>query len=115
MEENETVPTDGETTATRLSDTELCVRYNGSSNYRILNASDLSGDRSDGPGEDVTWTPGSEVPWSLWLERAGSEERAVEVFRLHNYEFELVGPGAEEVLNSEDGGEEEFAIGGSAE
>jgi hypothetical protein len=97
-----------------LSETVLCVRYNGSSNYRILNTADLSGNQDNGPGEDLVWTPGFEVPWSLWLSRAGSTERALEVLGAHSHEFELVGPGADEVRGAAaEAGAEEFAIGGS--
>lgn len=94
-----------------LSETVLCVRYTGNSDYRILNRASLSGGL-DHPGhaDELIWTPGFEVPWSLWLEYAGSEERAREVFSKNAHEFELVGPGAEDI---EDLGVEEFSIGES--
>lgn len=102
MEDEEQLP---------LSATEVCVRYTGTSNYRLMSRFDLSGDLGDNATEQMEWTPGSEVLWATWLDFAGSEERALEVFRRHNHEFEIVGPGAGDILDTEDG-EEDFAIGG---
>lgn len=91
----------------------IYVQYKGSSNFRILSRADLCGDK-DHPGhaDELVWTPGSKVSWGLWMDYAGSPERAVEVFRTNAQDFILVGPGAEEILNG-DSGEEEFVIGES--
>lgn len=94
----------------RLSDTVLCVRYNGKSDWRTLTRRDLSGDPGESTTDTLNWTPDSEMDWALWLGYAGSRERAMEVLQAHSHEFELVGPGANELSSEFE--EEEFEIGG---
>lgn len=108
-------PEDEEAVERPLSETTLCVRYTGTSNWRYLTRSDLAGTPSTGDetGDQLAWSPQSEVDFGFWLEYAGSRERALEVLRQHAHEFELVGPGAEEF--AADVEDEEFSIGGSVE
>lgn len=90
-----------------LHETTLCVRYTGTSDVRRLSHQDLLGPHADTPGRDagLEWTSGSDVPYALWEMFAGSRERAMEVLQKHAYEFQLVGPGAEDIE-----GEEEFSF-----
>lgn len=85
-----------------LSETELCVKYTDTANMRLMNRWALSGVLEGDPGEDLVWTPGSEVPYSKWLDYAGSEERAQEVLSQHSHEFVLVGPGADDIEGPEE-------------
>lgn len=89
----------------------LRVRYTGTSNERKITRSEMSGQAATDTAS-ASWTPGSDVAWSWFLELAGSEERAREVLRLHSHEFVIVGPGSEEFWLESGGGEEEFSIGG---
>lgn len=89
----------------------LRVRYNGRHNERIMTRADVSGL----PAMDsasVSWSPGSEVAWSWFLELAGSEERAKAVLLQNSHELEVVGPGSDTFWNGQDG-EEEFSVGGA--
>lgn len=98
-----------------LSETALCVRYKEFSNFRILSERDLSGNPEASEEATLSWAGhGAEVSWEDWETFCGGAERANEMLRNSAHEFELVGPGAEDFLGAEDG-EEEFAIGGSAE
>jgi hypothetical protein len=100
---------------TPLSETVLCVRFTGHEDFRIMRRSDLSQDfAADNASDELRWTPNSELPYSEWLDYAGTEERALEVLKQNAHEFQLVGPGAEDVLGGADG-EEEFEIGGPVE
>ena len=83
-----------------LSDTTLCVRYNGTSHVRIVTGVDLSGS-PDGDMAQLVWSPGSDIAWEHWLRLAGSEDRAREVLQKHSDEFSMVGPGAEEFEDEE--------------
>lgn len=94
-----------------LSETELCVRYKGTSNARILSERDLSGDPEKSDLPRLVWSAGGEISYKSWQEYAGSKERALECLALWAFEFELVGPGAAELSASVEG-EEDFAIGG---
>ena len=91
----------------------LRVRYRERSDFRILSARDLSGDPALSDEPALTWAGnGAEVPWDEWERYAGSRERALSVLRAHAHEFELVGPGADELEPQAD---EEFAIGGTVD
>jgi hypothetical protein len=89
----------------------LRVRYNGTANSRVLTRADLTGVPVEGGEDSLVWSPGGEIEWDAWLEMAGSDERARNVLLAHQHEFELVGPGAAELLAGE--AEEEFSIGDS--
>ena len=92
---------------TKLSDTELCVRYKGTADTRTLSHQDLAGEVTLEETEpDLEWTPGSEVAYAKWEWLAGNDERARQVLKNQAYEFELVGPGAEDF----EVGEEEFTF-----
>lgn len=80
-----------------LSETQLCVRYRGNSNFRILTLSDLRGEEVTDDAEELVWTPGSEIAWATWLDYAGSDDRAHEVLKANADDFDLVGPGAHEI------------------
>lgn len=95
-----------------LSATVLCVRYKGSADLRTLTRADLSGDRTS-TNEGISWKPNGEIAWEHWLDLAGSRERAIEILTQLSHEFELVGPGADELASSFE--LEEFSIGESAE
>lgn len=107
--------TEPDETPRPLSETVLCVRYKEFSNFRVLSERDLSGEPNASETDTLTWAGhGAEVSWEDWETFCGSPERAREMLRNSAYEFELVGPGAEDVFGAEDG-EEDFAIGGSVE
>lgn len=106
--------TEPDETPRLLSETVLCVRYKEFSNFRILSERDLSGNPEASEEATLTWAGhGAEVSWEDWELFCGGAERANEMIRKSAHEFELVGPGAEDFLGEEGGGEEEFAIGGS--
>lgn len=91
---------------------ELRVRYNGTSDQRILMEADVSGKATTSPQTGVVMTPGSELPMAQFMAMAGDDEaRAKTVLRLHSHEFEVVGDGAEDFwVESEDVGEDEFSV-----
>lgn len=92
----------------RVEETEdvLRVRYNGTANQRIMSGRDISG--TGDHSRTLVWTPGSEIDYKWFLELAGSEEQARAVLKAHSHEFELVGPGAEDIDIVAD----EFDVGG---
>jgi hypothetical protein len=97
----------------RLSDTVLCVRYNGDANSRTISARELSGSQEASENDLLIWTPGAEIEWEKWEAMAGSRERALAVLTQQAHEFSLVGPGAEELQASNE--VVEFEVGGSVE
>ena len=89
----------------------LRVRYTGTADQRVLTRRDLSGNTADISASAFVFRPGDEVPWAEWLDLAGDKDRARSVLFAHMHEFQLVGPGSEEVTDSPDN--EEFDIGGA--
>lgn len=89
------------------------IRYTGRSDQRALSRNGLIGNNNE-PDWGIYWTPGSEVPFAAFLCLAGSMQVCKDVLRAHKHEFEVVGPGAED-LWSEEGEEEEFSVGGQVQ
>lgn len=92
----------------------LVVRYKGSSDIRELRRWDFTGDRHALDANDyLSWNAGNakSLPWSAVVDLAGSEEAAKALLGKMLDEFELDGPGAQD-LDLRAQAEDEFSIGG---
>jgi len=92
-------------------DDVLRVRYNGSSNLRVLTRRDLVGPGASDSARALVLSSGQEFPLSELVELAnGDEARVRSVLSAHSFEFALVGPGASEYFDADDS--TDFEIGG---